>query len=106
MKKLSVLILAIATVSSACTWVKVTDQASTVAVANAANVRGCESLSEVRVNVTSKVGPVERNPEKVKTELANLARNEAATMKGDTVVPISTVEDGHQSFNVYRCAKK
>lgn len=102
MKKLS-LLLAIVTLSSACTWVKVNDDGSGVAVANMANVRGCEKLRTVNVKVKASIGPVDRNADKVATELANLARNEAAGFGGDTIVPASAIENGSQSFGVYKC---
>lgn len=105
MKKLSLVLLAVASLS-ACTWVKPTEQAKNVAVANASNVRGCTVLREVNVSVTSKLGPIERNADKVATELATLARNEAVNFGGDTVVPISQVADGRQSFDVYKCSKR
>jgi hypothetical protein len=105
MKKLSLAVIAIAAVTSSCTWVKVTEKGSSVAVANAANVRGCANLSEVTVSVTSKVGFIKRDADKVATELANLARNEAVGLGGDTIVPSSTIENGKQSFNVYKCNK-
>lgn len=105
MKKLSLLLIAVASLS-ACTWVKPTEPAKNVAVANASNVRGCSLLREVSVSVTSKLGPINRNAEKVATELATLARNEAVGFGGDTVVPITSVEGGHQTFNVYKCGKK
>jgi hypothetical protein len=106
MKKLSILLIAIAAATSSCTWVKVTEKGSSVAVANTANVRGCENLREVTVSVTSKVGFIKRDADKVATELANLARNEAVNFGGDTIVPSSTIENGRQSFNVYKCNKK
>ena len=106
MKKLSLTFLAVAALASSCTWVKVTEQGSSVAVANAANVRGCTNLSEVTVSVTSKVGFIKRDADKVATELASLARNEAVGLNGDTIVPSSTIENGKQSFNVYKCNKK
>ncbi len=106
MKKLSLMLIAVAVVTSSCTWVKVSEQAGSVAVANAANVRGCKQISEVSVSVPSKVGFVKRDADKVATELANMARNEAVSDGGDTVVPSSTIENGRQSFNVYKCNKK
>jgi hypothetical protein len=32
-----------------------------------------------------------------------LARNSAADMGGDTVVPVSEIQDGKQTFEVYKC---
>lgn len=106
MKKLSFILIAVTAFSTGCTWVKVSEQASSVAVANAANVRGCTNLSEVTVSVTSKLGFINRDADKVATELANLARNEAAGLGGDTVVPNSTITNGKQSFDVYKCNKR
>jgi len=106
MKKLSLVLMVIAAVTSSCTWVKVTEQGSSVAVANAVNVRGCDNLSEVTVSVTSKVGFIKRDADKVATELTNLARNEAVGLSGDTIVPSSSIENGKQSFNVYKCNKR
>jgi len=105
MKKLSIALIALASFSSGCTWVKVSEAGSSIAVANAVNVRGCKNLSEVSVSVTSKVGFYNRNSDKVATELTNLARNEAAGLGGDTIVPSSGIDNGKQSFNVYRCKK-
>src|SRR5690606_40894215 len=69
MKTLSILI-AIVTLSSACTWVKVNESGTSVAVANMANVRNCEKLRNVNVKVKASVGPIDRNADKVATELA------------------------------------
>ncbi len=102
MKKLT-LLLAIASLSSACTWVKVSDEGTGVAVANMANVNGCEKLRNVHVKVKGNIGPMDRNSNKVATELANLARNEAISFGGDTVVPTSEISEGKQSFGVYKC---
>ena len=106
MKKLSITLIAIAAVTTSCTWVKVSDQGSSVAVANAANVRGCANISEISVSVPNKVAMVKRDGDKVATELSTMARNEAASDGGDTVVPSSNIEDGRQSFKVYKCSKK
>lgn len=105
MKKLSLILIAFTALTSGCTWVKVSEKGSSVAVANEVNVRGCENISEVKVSVTSKVGFIKRDADKVATELANLARNEAAGINGDTIVPSSTIENGSQRFNVYKCNK-
>jgi uncharacterized membrane protein len=101
-KKLSLLI-AIITLSSACTWVKVSEDGSKVAVTNMANVSNCEKLRNVTTKVKASVGPIDRNDQKVGTELATMARNEAVNFGGDTVVPTSGINNGSQSFAIYKC---
>lgn len=104
MKKTTLLLAAIVSLTSACSWVKVSEQGSSVAVANAANVRNCEKVRTVSVKVKDNfVGSMKRSPEKVATELTNMARNEATRFNADTIVPVSLVEDGRQSFDVYKC---
>ncbi len=105
MKKIAVVFAAaVVSLTSACTWVKVSDQGSNVAVANAANVRNCEKVRTVNVKVKDNfVGSMKRDPNKVSTELTNMARNEATQFGGDTVVPVTLVTDGRQSFDVYKC---
>jgi hypothetical protein len=104
MKKTTLLLAAIVSLTSACSWVKVSEQGASVAVANAANVRNCEKVRNVNVKVKDNfVGSMKRSPEKVATELTNLARNEATQFGGDTIVPASLVQDGRQSFDVYKC---
>ncbi len=105
MKKLSIILAAaLVSLTSACTWVKVSEQGSNVAVANAANVRSCEKVRTVNVKVKDNfVGSMKRDPNKVSTELTNMARNEATQFGGDTVVPVSQPTDGRQSFDVYKC---
>jgi|SRR5690606_24380067 hypothetical protein len=102
MKKL-LFFTALISLASACTWVKVDDAGSRVAVTNQSQTSSCERLRTVNVKITSKLGPVERNSDKVSTELRNMARNEAAKYGGDTIVPASEVQNGEQSFDVYRC---
>lgn len=102
MKKI-VMLFAIASLSSACTWVKVSEAGNDVAVSNQANVAGCDKMRTVSVKVADNLGPVNRGAEKVATELATMARNEAVKFNGDTVVPISAISDGSQDFAVYKC---
>jgi hypothetical protein len=104
MKRTAFVVAAIVSLTSACSWVKVSDQGASVAVANAANVRSCEKVRTVSVKVKDNfVGSMKRDPNKVATELTNMARNEATQFNGDTIVPVSLVQDGRQSFDVYRC---
>jgi len=55
------------------------------------------------VSLKAKVAGINRDAEQVAKELAMLARNAAADMGGDTVVPATEVTDGKRSFTVYKC---
>jgi hypothetical protein len=86
-----------------CTWVKPTPEGEKVVVLSAAEVQKCKRLGHTTVSVLSKVAGVERHKEKVEAELKTLARNTAAEIGGDAVVPESEIKDGQQRFGVYRC---
>lgn len=86
---------------SACTWVKLTPEGENVAVLTQAEVANCTRTGTTTVEVRDKV-VLERNAEKVAQELRTLARNRAAD-RGDSIVPSTGVEDGEQTFVIYRC---
>ena len=90
-------------VLQACAWVKPTALGAEVRVATAAEVAGCSQAGSTEVSVLDKVAGVRRGYTTVSEELATLARNSAAQLGGDTVVPISEIVDGTQTFAVYKC---
>ena len=98
---LSVVILSLGL--SGCTWVKLTPSGEKARVLSAAEVTSCKRTGQTTVSLKSQIAGVDRNKEKVQTELNTLARNAAADLKGDTVVPVSEPKDGKQVFDVYRC---
>jgi hypothetical protein len=88
---------------SSCTWVKITPEGESVRlVQSGKTVEPCKKLGEVNTKVVSKM-VFSRDKEKVAKELADLARNEAVLMEGDTIVPISDIVEGRRSFGVYQC---
>ena len=46
---------------------------------------------------------IARQPTVIAKELQILARNSSVNMGGDTVTPISKIDNGEQTFAVYRC---
>jgi len=88
---------------SACSWVKLTPEGEKVTVAKAAHVVNCKFAGTTTVSVKSDMASVDRDIKTVKTELETLARNEASKLKGDTIVPVSEIKDGEQTFKVYKC---
>ncbi|MDT8321630.1 MAG: DUF4156 domain-containing protein [Xanthomonadales bacterium] len=98
-------LLVLAACLHACTWVPLTPEGEKVRVAQPGEVQNCERKGGLTSSLRSRVAGVERKPGKVAGELEALARNEAALMGGDTVVAESPIDDGRQSFGVYRCQR-
>ena len=102
MKKI-VVVVCVGFILSSCTWVRVTSQGEGVRLVQSAKaVESCKKIGKVNTKVVSEV-VFNRDAEKVAGELADLARNEAATLGGDTIVPTSEIIDGRRSFDVYQC---
>lgn len=101
---LSVLIAAGLGLASCQSWVRLTPEGSLVElVGDASRVSSCTRVGRANVQTLGKIVVVERGGQRLQDELLTLARNEAADLKGDTVVPESLIEAGKQTFGVYRC---
>ncbi len=74
-------------------------------VAKEGEAAGCETKGRTHAQTTDRVLIFARSDPKIEQELESLARNEAALMGGDTIVPASAIEGGRQTFDVYLCAK-
>ncbi len=101
MKKVSIALLCLSL--SACAWVTLTPGGEKVRVLDASEVATCKELGSTTVSSAAKVAGINRNEERVEKELAMLARNAAANMDGDTVVPITAVQEGQRTYAVYKC---
>ena len=88
-----------------CQWVKTTHEGQQVALVKRIHVTDCKEMGETTSKVKSKVGILERSKRKVADELVNLAKNEAATIGGDSIVPKAPIRDGSQTFTIYQCNK-
>lgn len=101
MRRLAI-VSAFAVLLPACTWVHMAPGASAVKVVDVAPT-GCERRGEVEVSVKDRLGPIERNPRKVRDELETLARNEGPGLAADTMQPLDGPEDGTQRWAAWRC---
>jgi hypothetical protein len=98
-----ILIIVCSVVLSSCTWVKVTSKGEGVRLVQSVKAaESCKKLGTVNTKVVSQI-IFHRDADKVSGELADLARNEASMMGGDTIVPVSEIVDGRRSFGVYQC---
>lgn len=101
------LLIAIALVSlSACTWVHLDPAAANVRVVPAgAAPAACTKKGEINVSVKNSVGVYNRKALKVRDELETLARNEAPSLRADTIQPLAEPFDGTQRFAGYQCGR-
>ena len=63
----------------------------------------CQKRGEIEVSVKDRLGPYSRDAIRVRDELETLARNEAPSLKADTVQPKTEPDDGVQRFLAFRC---
>lgn len=102
MKKVIVLLLA-GLVFSACTWVELSDEGKKIRIVSMDDIKTCKKVGKVTVSLKDKIAGFDRNEDKIKRELENLARNTAIELKGDSIVPVSPIKKGKQTFAVYKC---
>jgi starvation-inducible outer membrane lipoprotein len=102
MMKKTTCLLAAAFLLSACTTMKLTEGGEKIRILDPNEVSSCKNLGRTNTAVTAKV-IFERPAEAVAKELEMVARNSAARMGGDTIVPLTVIENGQQTFVVYKC---
>lgn len=100
--KIKVLSTTVAMLLGACSSLALTPGGEKVRVLDPADVASCRELGRTNNQVTP-VMVVERPIEAVTKELGILARNSASRMGGDTIVPLTVIENGQQTFVVYKC---
>lgn len=89
---------------SGCTFVKMGPGGAEVRVARAdADLSACARRGEIEVSVKDRLGPYTRDAIRVRDELEILARNEAPSLKADTIQPKSEPADGGQRFLAFAC---
>lgn len=86
-----------------CSWVPLTDAGAEVRVVDAVTARDCTRVGRVTANTRGRVVGLPRVEEKQAEELEALARNEAARLGANAVVPVSDIEEGRQQFDALVC---
>ena len=95
--------MATALLVAGCSTVKLKPGAEDVEVLSQARTAHCDRLGQTRVSIADKLGPIPRGDKAIRADLERLARNSAIGLGGDTLTPVSEVEDGEQVFAVYDC---
>ncbi len=74
-----------------------------VRVLDPQEVASCRKLGETNTQVTASLAGIPRPIETITKELKVIARNAAGRMGGDTVVPLTVISEGQQTFEVFKC---
>ncbi len=85
------------------TTLKLTAEGEKVRVLDPDEVQSCRELGRTNASVTHIVVGIERPKDAVSKELRVIARNSASRMGGDTIVPLTIIDKGNQTFVVYKC---
>ena len=88
---------------TACQFVPLTEGGEKARVLSAQEVQQCKKVGNTTASVKADILGIKRQETVVAQELTRLARNNAAVMGGDTVVPASQIVRGTQLFNIYKC---
>ena len=86
-----------------CTTFKLTPGGEKVRVLDPGEVSTCREVGKTSVSVTSAIVGIPRDESAVSKELRAVARNRASELGGDTIVPLTVIEEGKQTFVVYKC---
>jgi hypothetical protein len=97
------IIIAATILLSACSGLKLTPDGEKIRVLDPSEVSSCRELGKTNTSVTATVVGIERPDDTIAKELIIIASNGAARMGGDTIVPLTVVEGGQQTFIVYKC---
>jgi hypothetical protein len=97
--------LAIMGATLSCVFAPVSPEGEKVSVLGASEVTQCQKVGTASSKTADRVVIFARTDRSIQEEVESLARNEAAGLGGDAIVPTSPIVDGRQSFDVYRCAK-
>ena len=100
------LVLFAAALAAGCALVELTPAGAGVRLASSEAVVTCTNLGRITADVIAKVGFLPRHPDAVQDNINVTARNAAAGMGADTIVPASNIVDGKQTFDVYRCLRR
>lgn len=95
----------LAAVAGGCVFVQPTAEGKKVRLLTAGEVERCRHISTLTAQVTDHIGNIPRSREAVADDVLTHAKNEAAAAGGDTIVAVSELKDGRQTFDVYSCLK-
>lgn len=101
--KFITLLLSVTAGLNACSFVSLDPQARDIVVTETrSSLNSCKFLGDTNVSIWSHAETFQ-SQKSVITQLDTLAKNEAATMGGTTILPKSEINNGQRTYGVYKC---
>jgi len=88
---------------SSCATIQLGEGGKKVRILTPDEVSSCRKLGVTNTSITDSILGINRPIEALEKELQIIGRNSADNMGGDTIVPLTVIDDGKQSFEVYKC---
>ena len=87
----------------ACTWVELNPKGEGVRVITASEAQGCKPVGKAHAQVLDTAAGFKRSAEKMALELETIARNTAAEIGGNAIMPTSPIQEGKRDYQVFLC---
>lgn len=101
--KMNIMLTTLVAAMSACSFVSLNPEANNTTVSTStSSLSNCKFLGNTNASLWSKAETFQ-SQKTVESQLDTLARNEAASMGGNTVAPTSEIINGQRSYAVYNC---
>ena len=84
-------------------FIDINPGSESINVINKFNADQCVLKSTVTVSVLSEVGFIDRDPESIKLDLDQLAKNAAIDNQGNTVTEINSSKNGKATYQILYC---
>lgn len=97
------ILISLALGGCASSLIEVRQGSEQVTVAQPDQVNQCKAIGKTTVSVLAEIGFISRGIDNVDANLLQLARNEAVSQGGDTVVPGDRPEIGKRTYAIYKC---
>jgi hypothetical protein len=103
-KKILILLIPILSlITSSCSFNIIPTKSDEVLLVNIGNIQGCQRIGSTLVKVQDKIIGIPLPKSQIKKYLINQAKKDASQIEGDSIVRLSPLEGGFQSFAIYRC---
>ncbi len=101
MKNIVLLIVSLVVITG-CASTELTLQGSKVNVGKESDLKQCQILGSTRLSLSPTRTKLMKE-KRIKEQLTLEARNFAARIGGNMILPVGTPEEGKQSFKIYNC---